>query len=492
MMKKLHLRLLFYALVMGMAILLGFGYFTFFTVKDAAIQNEEIALLIAVRDAAKLIEARNEIQFTYLEALASGEVGSFSDKSLDEQIAKLNKENKKRNRFDLIGIADINGNLVLPKADGITNHKIDITERTYFHEALKGNRSLMNPARSINPDFTNELVVVYAVPKYSGNKVTNVLIGTSRSNFISELSNDIRFGNTGYAYILDSTGTVIAHVNNDLVESQFNGINESTAQEKYKSVADMFTSTQSFESGNIQYRFENKNLYAAFSKIDNTDWTLFIALPEEEIISLVLPLLKLLIGITFVVIFIGAIVYFRMLAAVSKSHEEAELEKTKLSHLATYDALTGVYNRNAGLVLLSDRMSLSLRENKPLCLVFIDIDNLKTTNDLYGHQSGDHLIVSIVDIVLKKIRKTDSVCRIGGDEFVLGLYDCPLDQAHKLMKAIDEAMAAYNSVSRQNYALEISYGIVHYDWKKHEDITALIEAADHLMYQAKRRKKTPV
>lgn len=157
----------------------------------------------------------------------------------------------------------------------------------------------------------------------------------------------------------------------------------------------------------------------------------------------------------------------------------------QLEHRASTDSMTGVYNREWGYKIVKNMLDSPAKQN--VSLVFLDIDGLKTVNDTLGHGSGDQMIMTIVDLIKSKIRKSDVICRWGGDEFVLMLR-CSEDNAHKIMQGIQQKIEARNSGGDLPFKLSVSYGVASLDGGR-EDLEAIISRADSRMYQNKHSKR---
>jgi diguanylate cyclase (GGDEF)-like protein len=162
-------------------------------------------------------------------------------------------------------------------------------------------------------------------------------------------------------------------------------------------------------------------------------------------------------------------------------------KQEELEYQATYDALTGAFTRRSGLKKLEDRITLSIREKTYLTLVYLDIDNLKITNDKLGHNEGDRLIKAISSSITNIIRNSDIFCRVGGDEFIIVFYDCRMEQVKSVMKRVEEDLA--HKSNNYPFPLEMSTGIVEHDFLRNEDSDSLIERADKVMYEVKRKRK---
>ncbi len=175
--------------------------------------------------------------------------------------------------------------------------------------------------------------------------------------------------------------------------------------------------------------------------------------------------------------------------ALKRDITELREAREQLKQLATTDSMTGAFNRRAGLAILDKQMHLSWRNGKALCLSFIDINNLKSVNDTYGHQEGDYLITSIAELLLKNMRVSDTLCRMGGDEFMMILPECDLHNAQKLNERLLELVRKCSALHKKPYDCGYSYGVVEYPGKEKMKPEELVLIADQRMYEQKKRLK---
>ena len=117
---------------------------------------------------------------------------------------------------------------------------------------------------------------------------------------------------------------------------------------------------------------------------------------------------------------INAIALNEQLQDEIKHHKET---KEKLHQLATHDMLTGIPNRRLLMENLESMFSLARRNEKKVIIMFIDLDGFKAVNDSYGHEAGDFLLIEVSVRLKSLIRKSDTLARIGGDEFILGFTE---------------------------------------------------------------------
>lgn len=165
---------------------------------------------------------------------------------------------------------------------------------------------------------------------------------------------------------------------------------------------------------------------------------------------------------------------------------EAELQALEL---ATVDELTGIYNRRGFLSAAAQAMSLCRRQQLPLTLVFIDLNEFKPINDRFGHAEGDKALKLFAALLEEVCRETDLVARMGGDEFVLLLANADQPAVEKVLKRFSQLVDKANQAQQLGYAISFSYGMVPMDMTKHKQLTDLIAEGDALMYERKQQNR---
>lgn len=177
----------------------------------------------------------------------------------------------------------------------------------------------------------------------------------------------------------------------------------------------------------------------------------------------------------------------RIILVITDITEKKKLEEI-LKKYATFDDLTGSYNRRAGFYALEKYFQLAKRRQEPLSVVFIDIDNLKYINDNYGHDAGDYILRKVTDVLKNTLRESDLIIRVGGDEFVLGLPNAEEIDVHKIFQRILRQLKEVKVDG--NVRINLSYGVSEYkDFQKDINLESLIKEADNKMYEMKKAKK---
>ncbi len=164
---------------------------------------------------------------------------------------------------------------------------------------------------------------------------------------------------------------------------------------------------------------------------------------------------------------------------------EAKAAEAKVRHMAHHDFLTNLPNR----VLLEDRMQQGLnaakRARERLAVMFIDLDRFKLVNDTFGHAIGDALLISVARDIEPCLRKTDTVCRQGGDEFIVLLsgIEAPQD-AEKVAEKLSAAIGRERIIDGIDVSVSSSIGIALYP-DDGDSVSVLLKHADTAMYSAK-------
>jgi diguanylate cyclase (GGDEF)-like protein/PAS domain S-box-containing protein len=170
---------------------------------------------------------------------------------------------------------------------------------------------------------------------------------------------------------------------------------------------------------------------------------------------------------------------------------EHKLTEERIRHVAHHDSLTGLPNR----LLFNDRLEqairLAKRETRKFALLYLDLDRFKPVNDTFGHAAGDELLKSVAARIRGQVRDSDTVARIGGDEFTVILADIASpEDAQAVAHKITAAVAAPFLLDKQAHKIDIgtSVGIAIYPTDA-LDADALVKVADATMYREKQKRK---
>ncbi len=176
----------------------------------------------------------------------------------------------------------------------------------------------------------------------------------------------------------------------------------------------------------------------------------------------------------------------RNMLEVRLLYKQLEQYSHALESMAMHDALTGLPNRR----LLTDRLSLAIahaqRNKSAMAVMYLDLDGFKEVNDSLGHDGGDMLLKMVADRLVAAVRHEDTVARMGGDEFVIGLWEInDAEGAAKLVSKVMQAVSQPYRIEGRDVSMTASIGVGMYPLHG-EDVETLMKTVDLAMYEAKR------
>jgi len=177
-----------------------------------------------------------------------------------------------------------------------------------------------------------------------------------------------------------------------------------------------------------------------------------------------------------------------IVAMISNITERKKMER-KLRTLSLKDDLTGLYNRRGFLTFARQQLNIANRRKEGVLLLYADVDGLKKINDKFGHKAGDMILVTTAKLIKKVFRETDTMARIGGDEFVVLSVQTQDAEGEVIKKRFEKNLEQYNARRRHVFRLSVSTGIVYYKPSCPHSIEELLVQGDRLMYRQKRYRK---
>ncbi|MBN1959285.1 MAG: GGDEF domain-containing protein [Desulfuromonadales bacterium] len=176
--------------------------------------------------------------------------------------------------------------------------------------------------------------------------------------------------------------------------------------------------------------------------------------------------------------------------------EKLDQARREAEDLARLDGLTGIPNRRHMDEYLTQEWQRAMRYTSDLSVILIDIDHFKSFNDIYGHQTGDEVLVKVARCLKGQThRPADMVSRYGGEEFLVVLPDTPIQGAQALAEKMRQAvmnMSIINSGSSVEGLLSISCGVACVTEHKKQPFDQLVSDADKALYQAKSQGRNKV
>lgn len=169
--------------------------------------------------------------------------------------------------------------------------------------------------------------------------------------------------------------------------------------------------------------------------------------------------------------------------------EQLVRQSKELEELSLTDPLTGLTNRRGFLSIGRKLLLVFEREVQSAAVLFIDLNDLKKTNDALGHEVGDLMIQEFAQVLRETFRQADLIARLGGDEFALLAANLEPDHEMALTARLEAQLDRVNAGKDRRYRLACALGMAFFHPKHSKDLEALLKQADGLMYADKRRRK---
>jgi len=194
---------------------------------------------------------------------------------------------------------------------------------------------------------------------------------------------------------------------------------------------------------------------------------------------------RVLVGL--VLVFTGHMIYQHLrLRTIQRELAEQQIQAEVFRRLAMFDPLTGLYNRRFAEQRLRAEIARSERRGLSMIVVLLDLNDFKKINDGYGHLAGDQVLKEFATRLSHATRGSDLAVRWGGDEFMLLLLDCEVEQLSVVLARLEGFTVEVNG---KPMAISFSVG-----WKEYEPgdgFEGLIEKADRNLYSHKATAKVP-
>jgi len=288
-------------------ICIGLGVISFINSSNALTSNLGKTLPNIAEQTASNIQGRIEGHLNSLEAIAAIDAIKDPNNSWENKMPILLEEVKRMGSIKL-GIVDKNGDAKNTDGNGAS-----IKDRKFFQDALAGKSNVSYPIIS---KTDGSLVVVYAVPIKNNDEVVGVLIETTDGNKLSELTNQVKVGKTGYAFMIRKDGANIASNDNNKVINMYNPIEEAKKDSSLQQLADIEGKMGAGETGIGEYYYGGAYKYVGYAPVKGTEWSVGVLVLKTEMLSeldtlkisvILSSILFLLIGVAIVYIIANSI-----------------------------------------------------------------------------------------------------------------------------------------------------------------------------------------
>lgn len=252
----------------------GFGMVSYHISSDAIEKRVNESLPKLAEDAGKLIHATLNEYTCGLEGVANRLVIRSMD--WDKQLPAL-KEEISRQGFLEMGIVALDG-----KARYTDGSTAELGDRNYFRNALAGKVVMEDVGIS---RVTGKPVIMLAAPIAESGRNVGVVLARLDGQLLSDIIDDVKYGNIGYSYIINSKGVLIAHMNRDLVANARNFLEEGKTNPEFKDVSIMFQHMVKGEKGSDDYYFAGGENYFGYAPIASTGWSVAVGARKDEVLA---------------------------------------------------------------------------------------------------------------------------------------------------------------------------------------------------------------
>ncbi|NCC05204.1 MAG: chemotaxis protein, partial [Proteobacteria bacterium] len=299
-MKKIPIRMKLIGGFMSLLVLVctGLAFIAYDQAKSSALNQVQENIQLMAQDGARLVRSRLDYYLVGMEGIANRDV--IRSMNWDRQQIILERETE-RMKYLGMGVIDADGQARYP--DGST---AELGDRGYFKDAMAGKSVFSNVIIS---RVTNSPVLILATPIWGfAGDVKGVLIARLDATLLSEITDNIKYGASGYSYIIDDKGALIAHGNRQFVLDQRNFIEEGKKDPEYATLAVMLQRMTKGESGFDSYHFMGKDRFFGFAPIDGNGWSIAVGAMQDDVLAEVFKM-RWMIGIASVVFFgVGLII----------------------------------------------------------------------------------------------------------------------------------------------------------------------------------------
>lgn len=364
-------------------------------------------------------------------------------------------------------------------ADGILKkvNPENESDKWYFRvRSMKSSHEI-----NVDPDMANHeamtVFINYKVYDYENNFIGAAGVGLAVTA-VKALIKKYQKNYDRNIYFVDDKGDIQLNGSNML-----NSVGNISQIQDLSSYADEILSKK---STSFTYKKSEKTIHLNTRYIPELKLFLFVEQAEEKSKGKIFNTLLVNFAVSAVIIIIILI-----LTNLTISSFQGRLKK-----MASIDGLTGIYNRHAFDIIMHQVIKGAQRKDLDLAIISFDIDHFKKINDEFGHLAGDLVIKNIVTLTKDIIRESDSFCRWGGEEFLILLKDCSIDDGFLICEKIREAVFNTHVIYKgEKIFSSVSLGVAHY--RSDEDQIALLSRVDKLLYLAKQNgrnrseKETP-
>ena len=279
--------------------------------RDLIASAEENMITLAMSKS-ELVTAKMDEELSYMMGLAQNPM--ILDQALtDQERAAFMETEAARAGYQGYVFVDLSGNAKTLDSKGET---LDVSDRDYFQKAAQGTPTVSD---IIISKLTGKPVLIIAVPVFDKGTQVGVLYGRISGESLSEIAASVKYGETGYGYMINAEGMFAGHPDTSLVLEQFNVIEEAKTDPEYVDLANLFVNEiTKGNTGTGLYLFRGSNRIVGFTPIANTPWFMVTGIQESEVLGHVDEVRNILILLVVISSVFGVIVTYFVSSSIAK------------------------------------------------------------------------------------------------------------------------------------------------------------------------------
>jgi methyl-accepting chemotaxis protein len=394
----------------------------------------EGSLKMLASEGAKLVEHRMESITSTLNLIAMNKEIQNMGWEVDTNILK---EELDKTEFLDIGYVMLNGYTHF--ADETVRLMID---REYISGALEGKEEISDVVIS---RVTRKPEIEAAVPIKKDGTIVGALVGRMGADALSEITKDIGYGKKGYSFIVNELGTIIAHPNSEYIEKKFNPINEVDEDKHLDAMADAFKKIMQEKAGVTSFTYEGNSLYAGYSPIEGTEWIFVITADEDEIMSAIPRMVRIILTVMLVVLVASLGIVYPLDNILAKPIIELTKQSKRISDLDIHENISAKYLSRKDEIGTLSRAFQSLTDNlrnimKDLTVAADRVSDTAQELSVTSQQSAassESIKSSIEDISRAALEQSENTT-VGMDQ--ARILEDKIEMNHDLMERLNYAI----------------------------------------------------
>lgn len=301
-MKSIKTQMVVYIGAILLFVCAGLGIISYVTASNAIKSQVNDTLPQVARQGANVVIERINGLIGTLEVMANSERIKDTNNSWEDKKLLLQEE-AKRNEHLFMMIAGLDGS-----AKTTIGKDINIKDREYFQKAIAGNKGISDPLVSKVDGSTS---MVFAVPIKENGVIVGVLAAVRDGSNLSKITNNITFGETGKAFMINKAGTTIAHSNLDLVKNMDNDFESIKTDQKLASLVKLEKEMVEGKAGTGKYEYNGNAKFLGYAPVEGTGWSLAVAAPESEVMAGVQNMRRSILIVSVIILLLGiGVMYF--------------------------------------------------------------------------------------------------------------------------------------------------------------------------------------